>query len=69
MKKTYLQPCIAQQYDCRAAFPLVAPLAFFSASTAAAAAVGAGVGAVATKKLIRATPNESKNAALQSVCK
>lgn len=68
MKKKYISPKITNQFESKHAFPLVAPLAFFSASSAAAAVGGAVAGAVATKKLIKASPNEHKNIFLYPIC-
>ncbi len=63
MKKPYKNPSIVTEANTTPA----APLAFFSAATAAAAAVGAVAGAVGTKAMIRAMPDEQRNMALLAV--
>lgn len=68
MKRVYNAPKVATHPEASTAFPLVAPLAFFSAATASAAAVGAAAGAVATKKLIRANPDEQQQLYLDPIC-
>lgn len=57
MKKLYKQPEMKSDNLGNPA----APLAFFSAATAASAVAGAAVGAVATKAAIRAVPDEKQN--------
>lgn len=63
MKKPYKIPSITTEANSTPA----APLAFFSAATAAAAAASALAGAVGTKALIRAMPDEKRNNALLAV--
>lgn len=63
MKKVYKQPTFSKPIDPGSA----APLAFFSAATAAASAIGATAGVLGTKALIRATPDERRNASMISV--
>lgn len=69
MKMTYKTPKMTVSVESNiTAFPLLAPLAFVSVASAAGAAVGVAVGAVATKKLIRATPDEHQNLSLEPIC-
>lgn len=63
MKKTYKHPVIINGVS----FKSAAPLAFFSAATAAASVLGIAAGAVATKSVIRALPNEKRNLALTQI--
>lgn len=68
MKKKYVSPSIVQQGERNTAVPLLAPLAIFSASTAAAAVVGTAAGALAAKKALKASPDELKNLSLAPIC-
>lgn len=68
MKKSYIKPLLLSVSNLRAAIPvLAAPLAIFSASTAAAAAVGLAAGAATTKAAIKASPFDTKNTSLEAV--
>lgn len=53
MKRSYKSPLVYSQYNRNNAVPLVAPLAIFSASTAASAIGGLVAGAAATKAALR----------------
>ena len=63
MKKPYKNPSIATEANITPA----GPLAFFSAATAAGAVAGLAAGAMGTKAMIRATPDEKRNMALFAV--
>lgn len=68
MAKTYRKPQILFNTDeATQAIPLLAPLAFFSAASAAALAGGVAVGAAATKKALSVSPNEQKCGSLNPV--
>ncbi len=64
MKKEYKKPLTTKNFETK---QMAAPLAFFSAATASAAAVGAVVGAVATSKAMSIRPDEKMSTSLSSI--
>lgn len=69
MRREYKSPMVYGQYNRNNAVPLVAPLAFFSATTAASAVGGLVAGAAATKAALRVDSSECAADSLRAIKK